>query len=96
MDILHVHYSGKQPRALYLLYLGSQNDKLVGIDITKFSDNEKKMTLSHIDDLDSLPIDKLILWFKTHCPTAYKTGLKQIYKTNVKIIDKIPLNKLKS
>lgn len=92
MEILEINYTGKNTRTLHLLYLGSHNEKLCGIDILKINPSERSKILAGLETLISLTGDKRYHWLKVHCPSAIKTGYKEIHIKNAAIVKRIPVS----
>lgn len=90
MELLHIHYhaKGKTLRYLLLLYLGQRSDKICGIVTESIGDPEKQKIVENKERLSHLSFDRQLEWIRANCPTAYRNGYREIFNSNITIVER--------
>jgi len=92
MELYYILYGpkGVKPKYYLLFYVGTKNNKLIGIDSAKVPSSEKQALKS--SNFASLSLEKRLRWLKDNCPVSYKYGFKQINNANYKVVSKHRIN----
>jgi hypothetical protein len=93
MELYYILYKpkGGAPKNYLLFYIGTRNNKLIGIDSAKVPSSEKQLIKASA--FASLSLEKRLRWLKDNCPIAYRYGFKQINNSNYKLVSKHRINK---
>lgn len=70
-----------------MLYLGQRDGKMCGIETKNISNYDKDHLLKQKEKFKTLDLEHITSWIKTHTPEAYKKGYREIYLTNLKVIN---------
>jgi hypothetical protein len=95
MELIYALYAGTTPRYILFLCVGNRNNKVIGFDTIEINDADRTKILNHHQSISSMSIDKTVSWLKTHCPTAYRKGYKEISIAKFTVISRYPITNLK-
>lgn len=91
MQLLWLHYRGKNTRYILCLELARQNGKIYCIETSKIDPGARNKIISARNLLSNLSLDKQIAWLKQYCPTAM-LGFKTLKELNANIIQTHKVN----
>jgi len=79
MQLLHINYKGKKPRAILLLLLQYGDNYIIGLDSSKISEADRvKIRVAKAVSVD---------WLKKNCPNSYRKAFRKLHKNKSKIVE---------
>lgn len=92
MELVYIRYIPKDTKVL-MVDFGTRNSKLCGLVAEKVPDHERASIISARTILDAMSVDRKLQWLRDHCPVAYRSAYREIYKTNAQIISRHTMSK---
>lgn len=94
MELLSITYTNKDgsQKDLLLIYLGEYDNKLIGVDASRISDEERQFIMKNSSQVENMPLKLTVQWMQMCCPAAYKTGFKTLLKSKAKINSRHKVN----
>ncbi len=91
MQLLWLHYRGKNPRYILCLELARQDGKIYCIETNKIDPGARNKIISAKNLLSNLSLGKKVIWLKQHCPSAM-VGFKTLKESNANVIQAHKVN----
>lgn len=86
MELLWLYYRGmKNSRYILLLYLGTRNHKMCGLDARKVKDRDRRNIAKH---LAGVSLEEALAWLRNNCQDTFRTAYRELVIDRAELISR--------